>query len=1825
MSDDKRELNNGEGAVASGFGASDSGSSSGFGASDTDLSVGAFGAFPADGESDTDGSYSSDPLHREEIVTEHLDELPDVENVEELIGDGHVYDEETAGALVALMFAKTHKDDEDAPLITDTYDEFHETIPDSPPLPDNSATAAVKKKSRIGLLLGAIFGIISIALMIIFFVGGERHSAAPSPFENMFVFSENPDGSYTLVEYIGPEVDVDIPADYNGVKISAIGERAFYHRADIVSIAIPEGILRIEADAFYNCINLSRVTLPDTLLEIGDRAFAFCAELSEIRIPMSVDCIRSEAFLGADKLTIYTDHTAAPPSWAFDWSGGRPVFWDGEADLPIIPIEPTVPDPTKDFSYYTKDGETVITGYNGDGGEVVIPSEFNGNTNLRISDYAFEYNKKITKITIPGTVKEIGDWAFYNCSSLKSVKLEYGVERINSHAFNGCTALLSIRIPESVTNVSARAFVFCRDLTIYCEAANKPIGWSDDWNYDHASVSWGSFIESPASDFTYGITNYRVKITRYTGSSTRVVIPSYIDGLRVDEIADAAFAYNSTMTSLVIPESVEKIGVHSFYGCTSLERINFSAGLETIGNGAFYECSKLTSVKLPEGLTGIGTYAFSRCTSLTTAVIPETISEISEGIFEDCSALVEVNIPRSVGTISRSAFRNCSSLERVDILSTVSYIGYMAFHDCNSLSIYCESGSDVSLDWDSSWNFSDRPVFWEYVEPSPESDFNYYEQGGEVIITGYRGDDQSVVIPDSINGMPVVMIGDSAFDGANFESIVVPGTVRSIGSRAFGSCLNLRSVKLREGIAEIGSNAFDYCFSLSSITIPASVSNIGDGAFSNCEKLVEVIDNSSLIINSTSSGPYGLGASVLEIHAGKSKLDERADGFVFYTVGGKSYLVAYNGSNAELTLPDGYNGENYEINYGAFYWNEGIVNVVIPESVLMIGEMAFGHCGSLESVTVNANITEIADYTFYECTSLSEISIPYGVTSIGYSAFNGCTSLSKVIIPSSVTNIGEGAFANCSGLTGVSIPAGVVSIGRDAFIGSYQLTIYCERDSENPYWDSDWNYDGRPVVWESNLGSDPSDFSFHESGGEITITGYRGTGGDVVIPEEISGYPVGVIDSRVFMNMDYITSVYIPSGVTEIKNEAFLNCKNLKTIYFNAKSLSAPQDYEHMIWGGVGANLTVGTTVVIGRAVEEIPAGAFYQHGVESNITAVVFENGGKCTAIGESAFGNLGKLRSVKLSSSVVSIGEYAFYACFCLDSVKLNSVLESIGKGAFAYTALREIYIPSTVKSISEGAFECSPLESITVNGGNVYYKSVDGSLYSSNGTVLLQYAIGKTDTEFYIPSGVSQIAEDAFNGASNLTVLVLPQGLKRIGACAFASCYNLTEIRLPYGVTEIGNSAFIFCSRLEKINIPSSASLIENSVFNGCTALTVYCEAESQPEGWHSAWNENGAEVVWGYCEESPVSDFQYFDSGDGITIYKYIGTSTDVIIPAMIDGKPVTAIYDEAFSGMSEISRVRIPDTVTTIGVKAFMRCQGLIEVNMPTSLVTIGERAFSYCGAITRPALPDGLEYIGDQAFLYCSSLYDVVIPSTVTYVGDRAFQECGYLTIRCEAESLPSGWHADWNYDVNDVVWAYNPTPANDFEYTESNGEITITKYVGSGGKVVIPSMIDKKPVVAIGDSAFETTYGVTEVEIPDSVKSIGNSAFTYCSDLTSVKLGNGVNVIGNYAFSSCDQLASVVIPDSVTIIGDYAFYDCDVLASVTLGNKLEGIGECAFMYSDSLTSIVIPESAISIGASAFAYCYSLTIYCEAESRPDGWNSSWNRESGNVVWGYDSQ
>jgi hypothetical protein len=189
------------------------------------------------------------------------------------------------------------------------------------------------------------------------------------------------------------------------------------------------------------------------------------------------------------------------------------------------------------------------------------------------------------------------------------------------------------------------------------------------------------------------------------------------------------------------------------------------------------------------------------------------------------------------------------------------------------------------------------------------------------------------------------------------------------------------------------------------------------------------------------------------------------------------------------------------------------------------------------------------------------------------------------------------------------------------------------------------------------------------------------------------------------------------------------------------------------------------------------------------------------------------------------------------------------------------------------------------------------------------------------------------------------------------------------------------------------------------------------------------------------------------------------------------------------------------------------------------------------------------------------------------------------------------------------------------FQYTIADGQVTITKYTGSGGNVTIPSTINDDSVTAIGTNAFEGNGFVTGVTIPDSVTTIGDSAFAGCA-LTTLAIPDSVTTIGDSAFKVCYALTTVTIPDSVTNIGDGAFFYCFALTgfavnasnpsyasaagvlfdktldtliqypsgragSYTIPNSVTSIGDSAFT-SATLTNVTIPDSVTNIGATAF-------------------------------------
>ena len=198
-------------------------------------------------------------------------------------------------------------------------------------------------------------------------------------------------------------------------------------------------------------------------------------------------------------------------------------------------------------------------------------------------------------------------------------------------------------------------------------------------------------------------------------------------------------------------------------------------------------------------------------------------------------------------------------------------------------------------------------------------------------------------------------------------------------------------------------------------------------------------------------------------------------------------------------------------------------------------------------------------------------------------------------------------------------------------------------------------------------------------------------------------------------------------------------------------------------------------------------------------------------TTIGERAFSDCGNLTEVVIPDSVTTIDWYAFYSCESLTSVVIGDSVTTIGGSAFyGCYSLTEFVIPDSVTTIGECAFNyCGNLTEIIVDENNDSYKDMDGNLYTKDGTLLLQYAIGKTATSFTIPDSVTSIGNGVFSGCRSLKEIVIPNRVTTIGSSAFMGCKNLTEIVIPKSVTTIGMDAFSSCDRLTSVTFEDTST--------------------------------------------------------------------------------------------------------------------------------------------------------------------------------------------------------------------------------------------------------------------------------------------------------------------------------------------------------------------------------------------------------------------------------
>ena len=1215
-----------------------------------------------------------------------------------------------------------------------------------------------------------------------------------------------------------------------------------------------------------------------------------------------------------------------------------------------------------------------------------------------IGTAAFYNCYNLTSIIIPDSVTSIGDAAFSNCRSLTSITIPDSVTSIGTEAFYNCYNLTSIIIPDSVTSIGDRAFFECYRLV---EIVNKSslqleLGSSDYGNLAYYAKQIitdeaDSKLSTTNDGFVFYNDNYDVYLISYIGNNVEIVIPN-----NATIINKNAFSSCTSLTSITIPDSVTFIDSSAFYNCTSLTSIvvdennlvydsrdNCNAiinssnnelivsclgttipeSVTSIGDYAFAWCTSLTNITIPGSVTSIGVSAFRGCTALTSIIIPDSVTFIDSSAFYDCENLIfneydnayylgnsdnpyvalvkakdgsihSCEINSNCRLILNSAFGGCTSLTSITIPDSVTSIGTEAFYNCTSLTSITIPDSVTSIGTEAFYNCTSLSHVY----------INDLESWCNISFSGYVSN-------------PMYYSHSLYLNGELLTELIIPNTITEIKDYCFAACGSIRKAIIPDSVTRIGYQSFRYCDHMTSLTLGRNVTIINSDAFINCYRLVEIINNSNLLLFPNTAGVGNLTTYAKQIITSEaySKLLTTNDGHVLYLDNEEVYYIDYIGNERFVELPSSVT----IINDYALRHIKQLNKVIIPKNVKKIGTEAFGYCYALFEVinksslplasgisgygeigkyaqritnvdNDNSIVTTDDGFIIYDdgdkvylldyVGEETDIVIPNYVDEIYNYVLYESQTITSVIIPNSVSKVGERAFDNCPNL-----------------IYKEENGLYYLGNEDNPYL----------VLMKTTSNSD-LDCYINEN---CKIIGSRAFDGkrfqSVIIPDNVV-----TIGPRAFYYSN-VQNVLIGCGVETIDYQAFY--------YSSIESIVIPNSVKTIGFQAFGYCSSL-TSIIVGNSVESIGFDGF--RGCTA-LTSIALPD--SLVFLGAEAFANCTRLESVSIGNGLASLIDETFYGCKALTNVLLGSGMRIVDDFAFGdCTALTNVVIPNGTEVLGIRAFcGCTSLESIS------------------------------------LPNTLIAIEENAFSGCLSLTTITIPSSVQTIGKTAFRGCHSLEEVIFQNGVKSIGESAFYDCRSITSIYIPSSVISIDKLAFSNCPLLTsIVVDPNNQALDSRNNCNaviETATNTLLVSCENTVIpNDVEII----GSCAFQDASYLTNVVLPS-----GVTAIGEYAFYNCKSLSSITIPNTVTEIEQYAFGYCTALNNVVVPDGVISINEGVFSDCFALTNITLPSALVSIDKQAFGGCKRLVSICLPSTLESIGDDAFTYC----TRLESIVLPNG------------------------------------------------------------------------------------------------------------------------------------------------------------------------------------------------------------------------
>ncbi|MCQ2070256.1 MAG: leucine-rich repeat domain-containing protein [archaeon] len=1320
----------------------------------------------------------------------------------------------------------------------------------------------------------------------------------------------------------------------------------------------------------------------------------------------------------------------------------------------------------------------------------------------------------------------------------------------------------------------------------------------------------------------------------------------------VTKIPDGMFRDASSIKDVVIMSmNTTTIGDYAFFQCTNISSLTIPY-IRVIGNYAFQYCNSLTSVSLHAGITKIGAFAFSRCDNLSNVVFYGT-PELGTGVFHSDHKLVSfrgssdyfnadktmlivdgflkaycagnpatfVNIPSYVTSVCSYAFAGSTHLTRLDFPANVRYVEPWSFSECTAL-------TDVS--------FPENP---QYVYIGDVNMKFRNANGNNCSVTqDFKGRSftlnngvftETASYKDFQEGMSVAPTSTS-YDisiryRADFTGRLMLFSSGSVDSKAVLYDMNNR--KLAENDDILKEN-YIRCFGVAANVTEGKCYILKVAVYSsNNTGSVPIYSSDMVSYGFCQSGVFFVADSDGDTSfAGSSVIDEN------------NRMGRDHDAVKTVRICEGITG----IGKGAFKDYIYMTSVSIARSVVSIGENAFYGCTYLETVTIPNTVKSLGNGAFMDCKALTEATIGTGITTIGNDVFNNCFKLRYVAIKGNVTSIGERAFCSTA-LTSIVLPDSLTTLGHQAFGYSDLVTVHLpanvsdmsitaffpsqlESFTVSPYNTHFkavdgvlYSYDMKELVFYPRAKADET------YNAPDTLTSVRNYAAQFALYLTHVTLPgsVKTINEGAFRHCYELSSVVIGEGSSvTLGKYAFADCPVLSHVELpsdmSAMDSKAFWDYSFKDWNGNTLEPTCDNLKGLRFDLQDKclkAVNAKYRGlNVEYVDDALIFEGNGIVGEGDRVSFTDLpwypfrASVKAVEFRSGITGVGFSMMYEMDNLKTVSLGDTFEDLD--------------PQFISG-------CPSFERFKVSDSNRFYKTYDGVLYTKDGSTLVKYPEGKTDSMLFIPDGVTHIGNDAVKSAKNLTA-VYTNGVTDIGYRAFLFCTSL-NILVMTKVVSIGVNAFRDLG-LEYVFVAPTLTNVGGSAFEGLI--------------FHDSVTGNTVSPT----KETPVFAGNVY-IGTYPDLYSLGGTVGDIVWrysegDLVFDGKGEIPDYIASGAPWANIyaDDLRISEGVTSIGYAAFYTNDILGSITFPSSIRYISSYAFNdrfYDENMNPLAIgPDGLAGFtfvrGDDGFVReprtdVTVTFDIegfLMTETVPYggfvheplmtpvkapSGDTMYMFAGWdgledgtrvygdtvfkaLFIEVDPCHVTIVYDDGTVYDTDVLPGSVLESPRPVKGYFLDEGHLIawsehrpVVRDIVLYATVAVSGTLDN--IVWTIDLGTNTLTVTGEGAMPAFAKNTSTPWYKHRNDIGRIVVAGNVTSVSPYAFYGYSKVTEIVIGENVETLEKYSFKNCTGIQTLRVGNGLTTANAVSFTNAfKSLDGSTIKVNADNLRGRQFEY-----------------------------------